>query len=468
MSEDINKDINIVKKKDTTKDMTVGSPTKCIIAFAIPMFLGMLFQQFYTMVDTMIVGKLLGLERLAGVGATGSLCFMIIGFCNGVCNGFAIPVAQMFGAKKDSDLRKYVANSVWLGIIFSVITTIATVILCDEMLTMLRTPKDIFDYSYIYILILFAGIPATFLYNLSAAITRALGDSKSPVIFLAISSVLNIVLDVVFIAGLHMDVEGAAIATVISQGVSGIACVIYMKKKFEILQINKEEWKLRGDNCFKLCYIGIPMGLQYSITAIGTLVIQAAVNGFGAIAIAGTTAAQRIGGFLTCPIEALSATMATYAGQNVGAKRLDRLTKGLVASSLCGFVLSGIMLIVVIFLGKPASLLFIDADKLEAIDYSYLFMLYSAATYVLLTLVGTVRFSIQGMGFSAFAIIAGILEMIARCAAGLWLKGPMGFVAICLASPLAWVLADAFLIPAFFYCKRKLEKRYNSTSNQLN
>lgn len=447
--------------KDTTKDMTTGVPLRCIINFAIPMFLGMLFQQFYSMVDTMIVGKFLGLDQLAGVGSTGSLSFLIIGFCNGACSGFSIPVAQMFGAKKESELRKYVANSIWMSIIFSVITTVLTVIFCDEMLKMLNTPDDVFRYAYMYIVIMFAGIPTTFLYNMAAAITRALGDSKSPVIFLAIASVLNIILDIVFITVFGMDVEGAALATVISQGVSGAISVIYMKKHFEILHINKDEWKLRLSHVKKLIYIGVPMGLQYSITAIGTLVIQAAVNGFGAIAIAGTTAAQKISAFLTCPIEALSATMATYAGQNVGAKKLDRLGKGLIASSLCGFVISAFMFILVLILGKPASLLFLDADKVSAIDYSYIFLIYSSATYVLLTLVGTVRFSIQGMGYSGFAIIAGVLEMIARCIAGLFLTKPFGFMAIYLANPLAWIFADAFLIPAFIYCKKKLEKRYS-------
>jgi len=449
-----------LNKKNTTKDMIDGSPLKCILNFAIPMFFGMLFQQLYSMVDAAIVGRFLGTEQLAGVGATGSLCFLIIGFCNGVCSGFSIPVAQMFGAKKDSELRKFVANSVWFSIIIGSVATILTVIFCKDMLVLLQTPSDIFDYSYIYIVILFAGIPTTFLYNLAAGIIRALGDSRSPVIFLAIASILNIVLDIVFICLCDMDIEGAAIATVISQGVSGTLCIIYMKKKFEILRITKDEWKFRPGYGGKLCYIGIPMGLQYSVTAIGTLVIQSSVNVLGSIAVAGTTAAQKIGGLLSCPIEALSATMATYAGQNVGAKRFDRLTKGLVASSLCGFALSAIMFVFVLFFGKPACLLFLDADKVSAIGYAYQFLFASAATYALLTLVGTVRFSIQGMGFSAFAIIAGFLEMVARFIAGLILAPKIGYLAAAIANPLAWIFADAFLIPAFFYCKRRLKKIY--------
>ncbi len=449
--------------KDTTKNLTIGSPTKCIISFAIPMFLGMLFQQFYTLVDTMIVGKFLGMTQLAGVGSTGSLSFLIFGFCNGVSSGFAIPVAQMFGAKKESDLRKFVANSVWLGVIFAAVLTLFTVVFCRQLLQLLNTPKNIFEYAYIYILVMFAGIPFTFLYNMASGIIRALGDSKSPVIFLAISSVMNIGLDIFFITVFNMDVEGAALATVISQAFSGILSVIYIKRKFSILKINRDEWKFRWSYGKKLCTIGVPMGLQYSITAIGTLVITAAVNSFDYIAVAGTTAGQRIYGFLACPLEALGATMATYAGQNVGAKKFDRLTKGVVASSVAGFVVSAVLLLVIVFFGKPLSLLFLEAKPSEveaALEYSYKFLLASGIGYSLLTLIGTFRFSIQGMGYSSFAIIAGILEMAARCIAGLLLKDILGYEAVAIANPLAWIMADAFLIPAFFLCKKRLEKRY--------
>ncbi len=443
-----------------TKDMTSGNPLKLIIGFAIPMFLGMLFQQFYSMVDTVIVGKFLGVGPLAGVGSTSSLNFLVIGFCTGVCNGFAIPVSQMFGAKRDSELRRFVANSAWLCVIFSVVITTAIVACCRPLLTLMHTPEDIFEYAYVYIVIIFLGIPTTFLYNVTAAIIRSLGDSRSPVVFLAIASGINIVLDIVFIVAFHMGVEGPALATVISQGISGLLSLFYMKKKFEILRISKEEWKMRGSYMKTLCYMGIPMGLQYSVTAIGTLVIQAAINGFGSMTVAGVTAAQRINAFISCPIEAIGATMAPYSGQNMGAGKLDRVGKGLRDASLLGFVISAVLFVFVLLTGKQLSLLFLDTADVQVVAYSYRFLVFTAAGYCLLVLVNTVRFTIQGMGFSVFAITSGVLEMIARSLAGLVVVPLIGYTGICLAHPMAWIFADAFLIPAFFYCKKKIVGLY--------
>lgn len=441
------------------KDMTHGSPLKLIISFAIPMFLGMLFQQFYSMVDTMIVGKFLGVSPLAGVGSTSSLNFMVIGFCTGVCNGFAIPVAQAFGAHNDTELRRYIACGAWLCVIFSVVITAGVAAACRPILQMMNTPDDIFVYAYNYILIIFLGIPFTFLYNMVAAIIRSLGDSKTPVIFLAMASIINIVLDIVFILLFHMNVEGPALATVISQAISGGVCLIYMKKKFAILKMSREDMRLRRRHAGVLCKMGIPMGLQYSITAIGTLVIQAAVNSLGTAVVAGVTAAQRINAFISCPIEALGQTMAPYSGQNVGAGKMDRLTRGLIASSVSGFVASAVLLVVVIFTGRSLSLLFLDSTEAIIIDYSYQFLLYCCGGYCLLTLVNTVRFTIQGMGFSGLAITAGVMEMGARTFAGLCLAKWIGFAGICMAHPLAWICADIFLIPAFFYCKKRLCRR---------
>lgn len=443
-----------------TKDMTSGNPLKLIIGFAIPMFLGMLFQQFYSMVDTVIVGKFLGVGPLAGVGSTSSLNFLVIGFCTGVCNGFAIPVSQMFGAKRDSELRRFVANSAWLCVMFSVVITTAIVACCRPLLTLMHTPEDIFEYAYVYIVIIFLGIPTTFLYNVTAAIIRSLGDSRSPVVFLAIASGINIVLDIVFIVAFHMGVEGPALATVISQGISGLLSLFYMKKKFEILRISKEEWKMRGSYMKTLCYMGIPMGLQYSVTAIGTLVIQAAINGFGSMTVAGVTAAQRINAFISCPIEAIGATMAPYSGQNMGAGKLDRVGKGLRDASLLGFVISAVLFVFVLLTGKQLSLLFLDTADAQVVAYSYRFLVFTAAGYCLLVLVNTVRFTIQGMGFSVFAITSGVLEMIARSLAGLVVVPLIGYTGICLAHPMAWIFADAFLIPAFFYCKKKIVGLY--------
>lgn len=439
--------------------MTSGSPAKLIFGFAIPMFLGLLFQQFYSMVDTLIVGKFLGVNPLAGVGSTTSLNFMVLGFCMGVCNGFAIPVAQMFGAKEEHRLRRYVTNGAWLCIVFSIVMTLVVVAVCRPVLVLMQTPEEIFEYAYVYIVIVFWGIPCTFLYNILAAIIRSLGDSKTPVIFLAISSGINIVLDLVFVLVFGMGVEGPAIATVLAQGVSGIICLWYMYRKFSVLHASREEWRPEFSYMGKLCYIGIPMGLQYSVTAIGTLVLQAAVNGLGAAVVAGVTAGQKINAFIQCPLEALGQTMAPYAGQNMGAEKYDRIGKGLKSAVGMGFAVSVLCFVLAIFFGKQLTMLFVDASETTIISYSYQFLLYCTGGYCLLTLVNTVRFTIQGMGFSVFAILSGIMEMIARILAATVVVQMIGFAGTCLAHPMAWLFADVFLIPAFFWCRKKVAKQ---------
>ena len=297
--------------KNTTKDMTVGSPMKLILGFSVPLLFGFLFQQFYSVVDTVIVGQFLGMNALAGVGATGSINFMIVGFCMGVCSGFAIPVAHKFGARDYSGMRQIVANCVWLSLLFSAVMTVIVVFLCDDILRWMNTPEDIFEDAYSYILIIFIGIPATYLYNMLSGIIRSMGDSKVPLFFLVLSSVLNIGLDLLCIVNLRLGVAGAAIATVVSQLISGVLCLFYMIKRYEILHITKEEWKINTHHMKVLCGMGIPMGLQYSITAIGSVILQTAVNGLGSLAVASVTAAGKVSMFFCCPFDAMGSTMAT-------------------------------------------------------------------------------------------------------------------------------------------------------------
>lgn len=447
------------KSSSPAKDLTVGSPMKLILGFAFPMFLGLLFQQFYSLVDTMIVGKYLGVDPFAGVGSTGSLNFIVIGFCMGLCSGFSVPISQSFGAKDFPLLRKMVTNSVWLCTFFSVVITTLMLLFCRPVLTWMNTPENIFEYAYIYIFIIFAGIPCTILYNMTAAILRALGDSKSPIIFLAISSAINIGLDLLLIIVFRMGVDGAALATVVSQGVSGVISIIYIKKKFDILAMEKGDWKLERHLAGKLTGVGIPMGLQYSITGIGSVILQTAVNGLGSIYVASMTAGSKINIFLACPFDALGQTMAPYAGQNIGARKLDRVGKGLRAACIIGFIVSGLMVIVVKLFGDQLTMLFLDEKDPVIMQNSTQFLIIVSAFYCLLTLVNTVRFTIQGMGFSSLAIIAGVMEMLARGIAGMLLVPAFGYLGACYSSPLAWLLADAFLIPAFFLCKRKVARQ---------
>lgn len=447
------------------KDMTNGSPSKHILGFAVPMLFGMLFQQFYNLVDTIIVGKTLGVEALAGVGATGSINFMIIGFCMGVCNGFVIPVAQCFGAKKPADLRKYVFNGYICSIVFAIVLTLASVIFCRRILIIMNTPADIIDHAYNYIVVIFIGIPTVFLYNMVSGVIRSLGDSKTPVVFLVLSSIINVVLDFFLILVCKMGVAGAGWATVTSQLISGLTCLIYMYKKYDILKGDKSERVLDRRFITNLCMNGVPMGLQYSITAIGSTILQAAVNTLGSTYLAAMTAGSKMFNFTCCPFDALGSTMATYAGQNVGAAKIKRLGQGVRSAMIIGSVYSVLSLIALYFTTDYIALLFVNASETTIIALTRQFILASACFYIPLTGVNVVRFCIQGMGFSVFAISAGILEMIGRAFAAIILIPNIGFMGACLASPIAWIAADAFLFPAFIHCAKKLNARHNIKSN---
>lgn len=446
-----------------TKDMTKGSPMKLILSFSIPLFFGFLFQQFYNLVDTIIVGRFLGKVNLAAVGATGSVNFLIIGFCMGVCSGFAIPVSHKFGAGDHAGMRRVVANCVWLALGFALLMTVLTTVACRYILMAMQTPEDIIDASYSYIWVIFLGIPVTFLYNMTSGIIRAMGDSRTPVIFLLMSSIINIGLDLFFIVNLRWGVQGAAWATVISQGLSGLCCLLFIMNKFEILRIRKEEWLPNRHLMGTLCGMGVPMGLQYSITAIGSVILQSATNTLGSDAVAAVTAAGRINGFLACPFDAFGSTMATYGGQNVGAGRLERIGTGLRSCVRLGAGYSLIALAVAVSLGRPLATLFLDVPEAAIIENVRLFLICSTVFYFPLALVNIVRFLIQGMGFPTFAILAGVFEMAARTLAGFVLVPRFGFTGVCFGSPTAWIFADIFLIPAYFHVKKVLEKRLGST-----
>lgn len=453
-----------------TKDMTKGAPMKLILGFSIPLLFGFLFQQFYSLVDTLIVGRFLGKENLAAVGATGSINFLIIGFCMGICSGFSIPVSHKFGAGDLKGMRRVVANCVWLSIAFAAVMTVLTTCFCRHILVLMKTPDNILEASCAYIWIIFLGIPVTFLYNMTSGVIRALGDSKTPVIFLVMSSFLNIGLDLFFIINLRWGVQGAAWATVISQGVSGVFCLLFIRKKFEILQIQKDEWAPDRYLMRTLCGMGVPMGLQYSITAIGSVILQSATNTLGSDAVAAVTAAGRISGFLACPFDAMGSTMATYGGQNVGAGRLDRIGTGLKSCVRLGAGYSIIALFVSVFFGRILATLFLDVSETAIIDNVRFYLIMSTAFYFALALVNIIRFLIQGMGFPTFAILAGVLEMLARAIAGFALVPVMGFTGVALGNPIAWIFADAFLIPAYFHVKKvmreKLEKQEKSRNMQ--
>jgi putative MATE family efflux protein len=447
-----------MKKTSNIKDLTVGNPMSLIFGFAMSLFWGMLFQQLYNIIDTAIVSWFLGKEAYTGMGTTGAVNFLIMGFCMGVCNGFAIPVAQRFGAKDYKSMRKFVSHAIILCSVFAVVMTLLVSIFCRQILVIMKTPEDVFEYAYIYILVIFLGIPVTYMYNLLSAIIRALGDSKHPVEYLIIASVLNIVLDLLFIIPLHWGIFGAAFATVVSQLAAGTMCLVYIIKKIDILHLRKEDWELDRDHFVILFNMGVPMGLQYSITAIGSVILQTAINALGTDAAAAVTTGGKVGMFFCIPFDALGSTMATYGGQNVGAKKLDHLQQGLVAAVKLGCGYAILAFVVLALFGRQFSMIFLDAGEAACLDNAHMFLFYNSMFYVPLALVNIVRFLIQGMGFSMFAVLAGVMEMIGRSVVAILLVPKFGFIAICLASPAAWILADLFLIPAFIMVRNKLRR----------
>ena len=404
----------------------------------------------------------LGTEALAAVGDTGSLNFLINGFCMGICSGFAIPIAQAFGAKDETEMRRYVMHSVYLCAVISVLMGLLTGFFAPQLLQMLDTPEDILPLSVAYIQPVFFAIPVTVLYNMCGGVMRSLGDSKTPVIAITIAALLNIVLDYTFILAFHMGVEGAAWATVISQLISGLWCLLVIRKRFTILKMQPEDKRIRAPFVRRLLAMGIPFGLQYSITAIGSLTVTYAVNGIGTIAVAAVTAGGKLSMFFCCVFDALAATMATFAGQNVGAKRLDRINQGLKASSIIGCVYCVLAFVAIYFFGKPLVGLFISqdsADRQLVIDMAQQFLIINSVLYIPLLFVNIVRFSIQGLGYTMIAMIAGLMELVGRAVVAMLFVPSLGYDAACFANPVAWIMADLFLFPCYFTCIRKLQKR---------
>ena len=443
----------------STKEMTSGAPLPLILNFTLPLLLGNLLQQTYSLVDAAIVGKFLGINALASVGASSSVIFLILGFCNGCCGGFGIPIAQKFGAHDYSTMRKYVWASLKLTTVMSVLIAIVTSLLCAFILRTMRTPENIFYDAYLYLLITFIGVPCTFFYNLFSCIIRALGDSKTPFWFLLFSTILNILLDLFCILVLGWGVAGASIATVVSQGLSAFLCYHYMMRKFEILQATPFERRFDRRLALNMLGIGVPMGLQFSITAIGSIMLQSANNALGTACVAAFTSAMRIKMFFLCPLESLGMAMATYCGQNYGAGKPERIWSGIKAS----FLLMGVYVVANFFIlwfgAKYMALLFVSAAEVEIIKDTELFLHVAATFFPTLGLLCILRYSIQGVGYTTLAMLSGVSEMIARILVSVLAVPAFGYIAVCFGDPTAWMAADLFLVPTFIVIYRRLKSR---------
>ena len=432
-------------------DMTVGNPTKIILNFTLPIFIGNVFQQFYNMADAVIVGKFVGTKALAAVGSTGTIMFLIYGFVVGMTAGFTVLTAQKFGAGDLPAMRRTVAGASILSLIIGLILTAAFMLLMKPWLHLMNTPSDIYTDAYAYIMIISGGILAQMLYNLLASILRALGNSKVPLYFLIFSALLNIALDLFFIIVFHMGAAGAAIATIISQGVSGLLCLVYIIKKVPILHMTREDWHPEGALLKRQMQIGIPMALQYSITAIGTMMVQSSLNILGSTLVAAFTAASKIEQVVTQAYVALGTTIATYGAQNMGAGNIPRIRKGFRSSTIIGIVYSFAAAALVMTMGKYMSYLFVSEDVALIIDSVDIYLKCVGAFFIPLTIVNIYRNGIQGLGYGLLPMMAGVAELIGRGVVAVIAARQHSYLGVCLASPAAWVLAAALLLVMYFY-----------------
>ncbi|MCB7304748.1 MATE family efflux transporter [Bariatricus massiliensis] len=446
--------------KALQKDMTSGSPAKIILDFTLPIFIGNVFQQFYNMADTVIVGKFVGTKALAAVGSTGTIMFLIIGFVLGMTAGFTVLTAQRFGAGDMPAMRQTVASAVLLSAGMSVILTVVSMVFMKPLLEFMHTPADIFEDAYAYIMIICAGIFAQMLYNLLASVLRALGNSKIPLYFLIMAALLNIVLDLVFIIAFGLGAAGAAYATVTAQGVSGILCLVYIVKKVPVLHLEREDWKPKGHLLKIQLAVGFPMALQYSITAIGTMMVQTSLNLLGSIQVAAFTAASKIEQIVTQAYIALGTTMATYCAQNIGAGNIPRIRKGFKVATIMGCVYSVIVAAVIMTVGKYMTYLFLSGDVADIMKSVDIYLKCVGIFFIPLTVVNLYRNGIQGMGFGLLPMMAGVAELVGRGVVAVIASRQKSFVGVCLASPAAWVLAGALLLVMYYYVIKKCEKKF--------
>ncbi len=441
-----------------TQDMTEGNPLKLIVRFSIPLLLGNLFQQTYNMFDAAIVGRYLGSDSLAAVGATTSVQFLVLGFCIGICTGFSIPVAQNFGARDFKSMRNFIFLGAILSAFFAAVLSISCSILSPQILNMLKTPSDIFGNAHGYILVIFLGIPFTILYNYLAGILRAVGDAKTPFVFLIISAGTNIALDLLFIIAFGWGCTGAAAATVLSQALSGILCLITVLRRHEVLRLRREDAEWNVKKFGTLLGTGIPTGLQYSITAIGSMVMQSSNNSLGSMYISAFTAGSKLKQFAMCPFDALATGVSTFASQNYGAGKFGRIRKGLWTGVLIGSMYGLAAGLILIFFGRNLSSLFVREGDGGVTDAAGRYVFFLGFFYWILGFLNTMRMTTQGLGHSGLAIFSGITEMAARCAVSFGLVPKFGFDAICICDQTAWISATLYITPTCLLCIRKLAK----------
>lgn len=440
------------------KDMTSGKPIKLIWNFTIPLLIGNLFQQLYNMADTFIVGRTIGVHALASVGSTGSIIFLILGFANGLTAGLAIPLAQRYGAKNYSGVKRSFYVSILISAVVAILLTILSMVFCRQILEIMQTPVEIIDGAYDYLMVIFAGIFSSMAFNLLSNIFRSIGDAKTPLYFLVIACIMNIILDIVFIAGFGMGVEGAGYATVLSQIFSALACILYIWKKIPILRLNSKDFVPKSLDVKEHVRISFPMAFQSSIIAIGAIIIQITLNQLGATAVAAYTAAQKIDQVAILPMMSFGVTMATFVAQNYGAKKYDRIWRGVrdcIKLSLTFAISVGIIL----NLFSPIFIrAFVGVGHEEVVELGAIYFITNGTMYSLLSLLFIYRYTLQGVGKTFTPTVAGIMELCMRAFAAVVLSNLYGYTGATMANPLAWLGSLIPLMIAYYLFKNKFPK----------
>lgn len=439
------------------QDLTKGNPMKLILLFTLPILLGNLFQQFYSMADMLIVSQTLGVQSFAAVGATGSITALIIGLAIGLTAGLSVITSQRYGQKDEAGIRRNLASSVLISAGASIVLTILSVLFARPILVFMQTPAELIEEAYAYVVVMFAGIGATVMFNLLSNVLRAIGDSKTPLIFLAVTSITNIALDYVFILFLGTGVEGAAYATIISQLIASLLCLLYIWKYIPLLRIHKEDWKVSADEIKEHLRIGLPMGFQSSIIAVGAIALQITLNRLGADAVAATAAASKINGFATMPLLSFGITMATYTAQNFGANKIDRIWEGVNKVIKVVLAYSMVMGIVLVLFGSTFSKIFVGSENTAVLELVDTYFLTNATFYFLLALLFIYRYTLQGFGKSAAPTAAGLMELVGRIISAALLSHPFGFAGVSIANPLAWLGALVPLMGSYYMLKRSME-----------
>lgn len=449
------------KVGDSMKSMTQGNVIKLIMGFAIPVLLGNIFQQFYTMADTMMVGQFLGVTSLAAIGATASLSGLVIGLTTGISMGVSILIAQYYGAQDEEKMHMAIAGCIKLCAFSVVLIVVVMMLLKTPILHLLQTPDKIMSMADSYLTIIILGLFVTMAYNMLASMLRSIGDSKTPLYFLIVASITNIILDYIFIVYFHMGIDGAGYATVISQALSVVLCFLYIKKKYPMFILKKDQYHVESFILKRQLTMGISMGLMNSIVSIGSVVLQSAVNSLGEITIAAHTAARKIVEMLMQPLISIAIADTTFVSQNLGAKAYKRIREGVNKSVAISFVWV-LFVIVISFFGVEYLIqLLVSAKQVKVIELAAYYTRISSVFYFVLAILFIYRNSLQGLGNGRIPIVSSCMEMVVKVIATFVLIPFSGYTGVCLAEPIAWSLMGPFLCYFFYRNLREKESLYS-------